>query len=83
MLRITPFASSSLGKDLLHSFDRKLDGPQCGENTNLALPGIEPGPWLYQVSCPGSSFFIFRIHYFMYPVPVLGVCFSLKNSDLS
>jgi hypothetical protein len=57
VLRFTP-----LQLYLQYPLNRRLDGPQsrsgrCGKETNLALPGIEPGPSspsLYRLSYPGS-----------------------------
>jgi hypothetical protein len=51
------------GKSPRHPLDRRLGGRQsrcgcCGEEKNLALPGIEPGPSsqsLYRLSYPDSQ----------------------------
>jgi hypothetical protein len=54
-----------VGKISRYLLDRRLDGPQnrselCGEERNLAQPGIEPGPSspLYRLSCPDSLAYI-------------------------
>jgi hypothetical protein len=48
MVSFTPLPLYLRGKSSRYSIDRRLDGPQsrsgrCGEEKNLALPGIETG----------------------------------------
>jgi hypothetical protein len=64
----TPPALNTRVKSLWYPLDRRVGAPQswsrhCGEEKNLALPGMEPGPSspsLYQLSYPASA-----------PVPLL------------
>jgi hypothetical protein len=62
VVSFTPLPLYPRGKSPRYPLDRKLGGPQsrsgrCGEEKNLALPEIEPGPsspQLYQLSYPDS-----------------------------
>jgi hypothetical protein len=66
------------GKSPRYPLDRRLGGPQrgsgrCGEEKNLALPGIEPRPYspsLYRLSYPDPFIctLMCKINYISYRV---------------